>query len=109
MPLHIPNCIRKFGKLADYSTELGESGHSWTNLVLQHGSNSIPGQRMKQVMDRKVLQEYMTEQLPELKEAVQRQEQRNIKKKQQRVLSAKARATARVADVRTVKAELLSN
>ena len=76
MPKHLPDCIRKFGVLAKYSTEFGESGHSWTNQVLVSGSNSIPGERMLQVMTAKTLEEYTVEQNPDIAADELRREQR---------------------------------
>ena len=102
IPVHIPDCIRKFGRISDYSTEFGEAGHSWTNKVLVNASNSIPGERMLQVMTAKTTEERVLSEDKELQQAVQRTEKKRVKNKETRVKAAKARAAACIQDIQTV-------
>ena len=71
MLAHIPDNIRDVGLLSEYSTEAMEGGHSWTNRVLVNASNSIPGERMQQVMTAKTTEEHTLTALPDVAAASQ--------------------------------------
>ena len=81
MLAHIPDNIRDVGLVEHFSTEAMEAGHTWTNNILLNCSNSIPGERMLQVMTARTTAEHTIESLPDVQAAEKREDIRNIKKK----------------------------
>jgi hypothetical protein len=100
MIAHVPDNVRQVGSVAAYSTEALESGHHWMNETLVHGTNSRKHERMKQVLDAKLRDEYLCDQDEDIREAVEREDVKREHMKIVRVQAAKQRAVDCLNDVK---------
>lgn len=102
MPGHFPNNIRSVGVVSIYATDALESGHQWMNKTLVNNTNSIPGERMLQIMTCKSTEEVAVASDMCLQQDLQRQELKRVHSAEVRVAAAQRRALQRQQEILSV-------